>query len=148
MLGIGIVASAGPAMASPLPLFPFILTPPVESMPPMQSAPPVHVAPSENESGVIEIPAILLGWQAGLVIAHALIGWGDRRSRAERLREVSSDVVLLAAGMAVMLVWAGLVEAFISQYHEPVLPYGLKIAFGSVEAALLTLYLARAGGQA
>src|SRR3954453_12493887 len=59
VLGIGIIVSAGPATASPFPLFPFIATPPVESMPPMQSAPPVHVAPSENESVVIEIPARL-----------------------------------------------------------------------------------------
>ena len=57
--------------------------------------------------GVIEIPAILVGGQAGLVIAHALIGWGDRSSRAERLRHVSRDVVTLAGGVAVMLVWAG-----------------------------------------
>jgi len=44
-----------------------------------------------------------------------------------------------------MLVWAGLVEAFVSQYHEPVLPYGSKIAFGLIEALLLTTYLARSG---
>jgi uncharacterized membrane protein SpoIIM required for sporulation len=95
--------------------------------------------------GVIEIPAILVGGQAGLVIAHALIGWGDRRSRGERLRSVAKDVVTLAGGMAVMLVWAGLVEAFVSQYHEPVVPYALKIAFGVIEALLLTLFLARSG---
>ncbi len=95
--------------------------------------------------GIIEIPAILIGGQAGLVIAHALIGWGDRRTRGDRLREISRDVVTLAGGVAAMLVWAGLVEAFISQYHEPVLPYGLKIAFGIVEGLLLTLFLARAG---
>ena len=46
-----------------------------------------------------------------------------------------------------MLVWAGLVEAFVSQYHEPVLPYALKIAFGIVEAFLLILFLSRAGKQ-
>jgi uncharacterized membrane protein SpoIIM required for sporulation len=95
--------------------------------------------------GVVEIPAILIGGQAGLVIAHALIGWGDRRSRAERLRDMSRDVVTLAGGIAVLLVWAGLVEAFVSQYHEPVVPYGMKIAFGLIEAFLLTMFLARSG---
>lgn len=95
--------------------------------------------------GVIEIPAILVGGQTGLVIAHALIGWGSRVSRAERLRAISRDVVTLAGGAALMLVWAGIVEAFLSQYHEPVIPYGAKIAFGLVEAALLTLFLSRAG---
>lgn len=95
--------------------------------------------------GVIEIPAILVGGQAGLVIAHALIGWGDRTSMTERLRRVAPDVATLAGGVAVMLVWAGFVEAFVSQYHEPVVPYALKIAFGLIEALLLTLFLARAG---
>ena len=95
--------------------------------------------------GVIEIPAILVGGQAGLVIAYALIGWGSRVSRAERLRIVSRDVVTLALGAAVMLVWAGIIESFLSQYHEPVISYGTKIAFGVVEAGLLTSYLAFAG---
>jgi uncharacterized membrane protein SpoIIM required for sporulation len=95
--------------------------------------------------GVIEIPAILVGGQAGLVIAYALIGWGSRISRAERLRTVSRDVVTLAGGAALMLVWAGIIESFLSQYHEPVISYGTKIAFGMVEAALLTCYLAFAG---
>jgi uncharacterized membrane protein SpoIIM required for sporulation len=97
--------------------------------------------------GVIEIPAILVGGQAGLVIAYALIGWGSRVSRTERLRHISRDVMTLAAGTAVMLIWAGLVEAFLSQYHEPVIRYGWKIGFGLVEAALLTLFLARAGRE-
>jgi uncharacterized membrane protein SpoIIM required for sporulation len=95
--------------------------------------------------GVIEIPAILVGGQAGLVIAYALIGWGSRISRAERLRIVSRDVVTLAGGAALMLVWAGIVESFLSQYHEPVISYGTKIAFGLVEAALLASYLAFSG---
>jgi uncharacterized membrane protein SpoIIM required for sporulation len=97
--------------------------------------------------GVIEIPAILLGGQTGFVLAHALIGWGSRLTRAERLRAVSRDVVTLSGGIAVMLVWAGIVEAFLSQYHEPVISYGMKIGFGLVEAALLVLFLARAGAS-
>jgi uncharacterized membrane protein SpoIIM required for sporulation len=98
--------------------------------------------------GVIEIPAILVGGETGLVIAYALIGWGSRKSRAQRLREISRDAVTLAGGAAIMLVWAGLVEAFLSQYHEPVISYGMKISFGLVEAALLTLFLSRAGRTA
>ncbi len=95
--------------------------------------------------GVIEIPAILVGGQAGFVIGHALIGWGSRISRADRLRAVGRDVVALCVGFAAMLVWAGIVEAFLSQYHEPVISYGMKIAFGCIEAVLLVLFLARAG---
>ena len=97
--------------------------------------------------GVIEIPAILIAGQAGFVLASALIGWSDRSSRAQRLRQISGDVVTLAGGVALMLVWAGLVEAFISQYHEPVLPYAVKIAFGIVELIVLLLFLGFAGRE-
>ena len=95
--------------------------------------------------GVIEIPAILIGGQAGLLIAHALIGWGSRKTRLERLREIGPDVVTLTGAAALFLIWAGIVEAFFSQYHEPVVPYGVKIAFGLVELAALTFYLSRSG---
>ncbi len=95
--------------------------------------------------GVIEIPAILVASQAGLVLASALIGWNSRLSRAERLRAVAGDVLTLAAGAALMLVWAGLIESYVSQYHEPVLPYSAKIAFGLVELAALVCFYAFAG---
>lgn len=95
--------------------------------------------------GVIEIPAILISSQAGLVLAGALIGRGQRATLATRLRAISNDLVTLITGVALMLVWAGLVEAFFSQYHYPVLPYAVKIAFGSLELFALVLFLARAG---
>jgi len=95
--------------------------------------------------GAIEIPAILVAGQAGLVLAGALIGFASEHSLRERMRLVGPDLVTLIAGVALMMVWAGIIEAFFSQYHEPFLPYGLKIAFGAAELALLCLYLARAG---
>ena len=95
--------------------------------------------------GSIELPAIFLAGQAGLVLAHALIGFGDHQVLSARLRSVGPDLVTLIAGVSLMLVWAGIVEAFFSQYHEPYLPYGLKIAFGSLELAALCIYLSRAG---
>jgi uncharacterized membrane protein SpoIIM required for sporulation len=95
--------------------------------------------------GVVEIPAILLAGQAGLVLGGALIGWGSRLTLRERLRRVSADLVTLVFGVALMLVWAGFVESFISQYHEPVLPYSFKIGLGIVEFILLVLLLARSG---
>ena len=51
-------------------------------------------------------------------------------------------------GVGLMLIWAGFVEAFLSQHHEPAIPYVVKIAFGSIELALLILFLARAGRKA
>jgi len=97
--------------------------------------------------GSIEIPAILLGGQAGFVLAGALIGWGSRSTRHQRLREISADLITLMAGAACLLVWAGLVEAFLSQYHEPVIPYELKIGLGLVELTLLILFLAKSGAR-
>ena len=95
--------------------------------------------------GVIEIPAILIAGQAGFVLAGALIGWGKRTSRRERLRAIALDLVTIAGGLAVLLVWAGIMEAFVSQYHQPVLPYALKIGVGAVELAVLIVFLSRSG---
>jgi len=97
--------------------------------------------------GAIEIPAIVLAGQSGLVLAGALIGWGKPLSLKMRLRKISADLVTLIFGVAVMLIWAGIVEAFFSQYHEPVLPYEVKIGFGILELVLLVLFLARSGGR-
>jgi uncharacterized membrane protein SpoIIM required for sporulation len=95
--------------------------------------------------GSIEIPAILLGGQAGFILAGALIGWGSHGTRAERFRMVGGDLFAIVAGAAGLLVWAGVVEAFVSQYHRPVIPYGLKIGFGICELVALAAYLGWAG---
>ena len=95
--------------------------------------------------GVIEIPAILIAGQAGLLLGRAMIGWGDRRPMKTRARDIAPDLVTLIGGVAILLVWAGVMESFLSQYHKPVLPYGLKIGIGLVEAAVLALFLSRSG---
>jgi uncharacterized membrane protein SpoIIM required for sporulation len=98
--------------------------------------------------GSVEIPAILFGGQAGFVLAGALLRRRERRRIGERLRQVTPDVLHLLGGVAILLVWAGIVEAFFSQYHEPVLPYDLKIAVGVLELVCLFLFLSRAGRDA
>ncbi len=95
--------------------------------------------------GVIEIPAILIAGQAGLMLAKALIGRGAKDSLRTRLRAISPDVVTLIFGVGILLIWAGFIEAFLSQYHEPVIPYAVKIAFGLTELVLLYLFLSRSG---
>jgi uncharacterized membrane protein SpoIIM required for sporulation len=101
--------------------------------------------------GSIEIPSILIGGQAGFILAGALIGWGGQTvvtgTRTERLRAISHDLFAIIAGAGCMLVWAGIVESFVSQYHQPVLPYALKIAFGCCELAALASFLAFAGRE-
>jgi len=98
--------------------------------------------------GAVEIPSILLGGQAGFLLAGALIGWGSRKTRRQRLREISPDLVAIILGAGVLLIWAGIVESFFSQYHQPVIPYALKIAFGVAELIALTSFLALSGSAA
>jgi uncharacterized membrane protein SpoIIM required for sporulation len=98
--------------------------------------------------GSIEIPAILVGAQAGFLLAGAIIGRGTRFCLKARMREVMPSVVTLIFGAAIMLVWAGIIEAFFSQYHAPVLPYSLKIAFGVLQLGLLIALLGVCGRKA
>jgi len=95
--------------------------------------------------GIVELPALLVASQAGLLLAGALVGSRSRLPRRQRLRSISKDVFTLSLGAALMLIWAGLIESFVSQYHEPVLPYDAKIAFGLIELALLLWFFARSG---
>jgi uncharacterized membrane protein SpoIIM required for sporulation len=97
--------------------------------------------------GSIEIPAILIAGQAGLMLGGALIGWGKRLPLRMRLRAVAPDLVTLIFGVSLLLIWAGFIEAFLSQYHEPVIPYAAKIGFGVMELSLLALYLGKAGAR-
>lgn len=95
--------------------------------------------------GSVEIPAILIAGQAGLTLGEALIGRGRRLPLGTRLRRISADLMTLICGVALMLVWAGFVEAFLSQYHEPVIPYSAKIGFGLAELMLLVIFLGKVG---
>ena len=95
--------------------------------------------------GAIEIPSILIAGQAGLVLAAALMGGRSGKPIKQRLRDVGPDLVTLIGGVALLLVWAGLIEAFLSQYHEPVIPYMAKILFGVVELCMLIGYLTLGG---
>lgn len=87
--------------------------------------------------GVFEIPSILIAGQAGFYLARLLL----RRREGRDVRQSMREWLILIAGLAMMLVWAGIMEAFFSQHHAPVLPYGFKIAFGIAELVLLTIYL-------
>ena len=87
--------------------------------------------------GAFEIPSILIAGQAGFYLSRLLL----RRREDRDMRQSIREWLLLIAGLAMMLVWAGLVEAFFSQHHAPVLPYGFKIAVGASELVLVTIYL-------
>lgn len=95
--------------------------------------------------GSIEIPAILLGGQAGFMLADAIIGHGSNETMRKRLANISRDVVTIISGAALLLIWAGIIESFFSQYHEPIIPYSVKISFGIIELILLSWLLFRSG---
>jgi uncharacterized membrane protein SpoIIM required for sporulation len=95
--------------------------------------------------GSIEIPSVIIAGQAGFVLAGALIGSRKSLGLLERLAAIRGDLVTLIGGFSMLLVWAGIVEAFFSQYHEPVVPYSVKIAFGLLELTLLTAWLSFSG---
>ena len=94
--------------------------------------------------GSVEIPCILIAGQAGLLLGAALFGRRSRLRAGLRIREVLPDLATLVGGATALLIYAALVESFLSQYHSPGL-YPLKIAFGLAELFLLGLFLARAG---
>ena len=48
----------------------------------------------------------------------------------------------------ISVAWAGVVEACLSQYHEPVISYNWKIGLGISELILLALFLGRSGAGA
>lgn len=98
--------------------------------------------------GSVEIPAILIAGQAGFVIAGAMLGRKSRQTLRERFRRVSSDLVNLFFGIVLLLLWAGIIESFFSQYHEPYLPYWVKLVFGSIQLTLLVLWLTKSGKKA
>jgi uncharacterized membrane protein SpoIIM required for sporulation len=91
--------------------------------------------------GVFEIPSILIAGQAGFYLARLLL----RRREDRNARQAMREWLVLVAGLAMMLVWAGVMEAFFSQHHAPVLPYGFKVAFAAAELVLLTIYLLMTG---
>jgi uncharacterized membrane protein SpoIIM required for sporulation len=93
--------------------------------------------------GVFEIPSILIAGQAGFYLARLLLHRREDRNVRRSMREW----LLLVAGLAMMLVWAGVMEAFFSQHHAPVLPYAFKVAVAAGELVLLSIYLMLIGGR-
>lgn len=88
--------------------------------------------------GSIELPCILFGCTAGLMLARAQ--WrGAGGPLWHRLRPVRPQLLSLLIGTATLLVFAGVIEGGFSQVNEPTLPYPFKIA---VAAALFLALLA------
>lgn len=87
--------------------------------------------------GVLELLAISIAGGAGLLIGRALWAPGDL-PRRDALKLAGIEAAQLLAGVAVMLVVAGLIEGFFTPL--PLSPL-LKLAFSAGTAVALLLYL-------
>lgn len=91
--------------------------------------------------GSVELPALVLAGQAGFLLGSALIGRGGGQQLQERFRGAGRDAAHIFGLVVLLLIWAGMVEAFLSQQHGNLVSYPLKIAFGSLQLAALIAYL-------
>jgi uncharacterized membrane protein SpoIIM required for sporulation len=91
--------------------------------------------------GVIELSCIFIAGGAGLLIGTALLMPGDL-SRADALKSRGMEAVRLMAGVAVLLVLAGIIEGFISP--APISPF-IKFGIGGITGLALYSYLLLAG---
>ncbi len=98
--------------------------------------------------GVLEIPAIVFGGAAGLVLGGALLLPGHRTT-ASAVREAFPDVWRMMVTTALVLVAAGLIEGSFSQLSSKSAPTPLKITLaGALLASLLVyLFLPRGGSS-
>jgi uncharacterized membrane protein SpoIIM required for sporulation len=92
--------------------------------------------------GVLELSAFCIAWAGGLRIGWAFIAPG-RRTRSDAIRLAAGDAFGLLGGAILMLVVAGIIEAFVTPHFGAAVRW--SVAAGS--AILLSLYIALAGGR-
>jgi uncharacterized membrane protein SpoIIM required for sporulation len=93
--------------------------------------------------GALEIPSIFISGGAGLRLASGLLFPGMLRRR-DALALAGSESIRLLAGTIPMLVIAGLLEAFLSPTHAPLL---LKFSVSAVLLTSLCLWLSEGGRE-
>lgn len=89
----------------------------------------------------LELTVICIAGGAGLRMGHAIIVPGLMRRR-DALASAARDALGLVLGGAVLLIFAGLIEGFVS---PSALPWSAKGATALISGALLLLYLALGG---
>ena len=89
--------------------------------------------------GAIELPCVLFGCTAGLMLARAQYR-RDAGSVLAQVRHMRPALIDLLVGTATLLVLAGLIEGGFSQINEPTLPYSLKIVGAAALFAGLLIY--------
>ncbi len=90
--------------------------------------------------GSLELPAIFISGGAGLLIAKALLFPGEYR-RVDAFKVYGLQAAKLMFGVVVLLIFAGIIEAFISP--QLWLPAPLKYLLGTVLFSALLAYCGR-----
>lgn len=90
--------------------------------------------------GSIELPCILFGCTAGLMLSRAQFR-RDEGSLRQQFRQLRPDLVAIIIGTSVFLVLAGFIEGGFSQINEPTLPYPFKILVAVVLFLAFLAYL-------
>jgi len=85
---------------------------------------------SISPHGVPELSGIVVAGGCGLLLAYALINPGRRR-RADALRLVGKDAIVLLSTSVVLMFIAAPIEGFFS--FQPAIPQGIKVAVACVE---------------
>ncbi|HEX7833651.1 MAG TPA: stage II sporulation protein M [Thermoanaerobaculia bacterium] len=98
--------------------------------------------------GALELPSIVFGGAAGLVVGRALLMPGAL-SRGAALRRVLPSVWRMMIGTMLTLVCAGLIEGSFSQFSAKTIPYELKIfvALTLFAGLMVYLFLRRIGNE-
>ena len=93
--------------------------------------------------GVIEFSCIFIAGGAGMLIGYSMINPGDL-TRAQALKKNGLEAVRLAIGCAILLVFAGIIEGFLS---PSALPVWIKIGTGVLTGAAMYSYLLLVGRE-
>ena len=95
--------------------------------------------------GPFELSAICIAGGAGLLLGKALVLPGNR-TRRRALVENAQRAARLVAGSVLLLLFAGLIEGFVSPI--PYWPLALKLVFAATMLVLLYVYLRLGAGRA
>jgi len=91
--------------------------------------------------GAVELPSIIIAAAAGLIIGKALVMPGRLR-RADALKAAARRAATLLIGVAVLLVWAGIFEGFVSPRR---IAPELRLAIGAFNGLALAAFWLLAG---